>query len=127
MHRGHNIRSPAQNVGSHIFGDSADFAAQNVKGNPIVIARAPRTAGRKLCPESISQPREPPVIERRDEARALRCEPGFCCSRFDAADLAARGRTRALALKKLRRICQAEVRRLKAKHTPATVKLYLSK
>jgi hypothetical protein len=28
---------------------------------------------------------------------------------------------------KLRRICQAEVRRLKAKHTPVTVKLYLSK
>jgi len=43
-----------------------------------------------------------------------------------SADLAAHGRTRALALKKLRRICQAEVRRLKAKH-PATVKLYLSK
>jgi hypothetical protein len=40
-----------------------------------------------------------------------------------SADLAARGRTRALALKKLRRICQAEVRRLKAKHTPATIKL----
>ena len=40
-----------------------------------------------------------------------------------SADLAAHGRTRALALKKLRRICQAEVRRLKAKHTPATVKL----
>ena len=39
-----------------------------------------------------------------------------------SADLAAHGRTRALALKKLRRICQAEVRRLKAKHTPATVK-----
>jgi hypothetical protein len=31
-----------------------------------------------------------------------------------SADLAAHGRTRALALKKLRRICQAEVRRLKA-------------
>jgi hypothetical protein len=44
-----------------------------------------------------------------------------------SADLAAHGRTRALALKKLRRICDAEVRRLKARHTPATVKLYLSK
>src|SRR4029077_16057680 len=43
-----------------------------------------------------------------------------------SADLAAHGRTRALALRKLRRICQAEVRRLRAKH-PATVKLYLSK
>jgi hypothetical protein len=44
-----------------------------------------------------------------------------------SADPAAHGRTRALALKKLRRICQAEVRRLKAKLSPATVKLYLSK
>jgi hypothetical protein len=33
-----------------------------------------------------------------------------------SADLAAHERTRALALKKLRRICQAEVRRLKTKH-----------
>jgi hypothetical protein len=32
-----------------------------------------------------------------------------------SADLAAHGHARALALKKLRRICQAEVRRLKAK------------
>jgi hypothetical protein len=31
------------------------------------------------------------------------------------------------ALKKLRRICQAEVRRFKARLSPATVKLYLSK
>ena len=30
-----------------------------------------------------------------------------------SADLAAHGRTRTLALKKLRRICQAELRRLK--------------
>ena len=30
-------------------------------------------------------------------------------------------------MKKLRRICQAEVRRLKERLTPATVKLYLSK
>src|ERR1700736_3232140 len=44
-----------------------------------------------------------------------------------SADLAAHGRTRALALKKLHRICQAEVRRLKASYTPATVKFYLSK
>jgi len=44
-----------------------------------------------------------------------------------SAGLAARGRTRALALQKLRRICQAEVRKLKADHTPATVKFYLSK
>jgi hypothetical protein len=44
-----------------------------------------------------------------------------------SADLAAHGRTRALALKKLRRICQAELRRLKARLSPATVKLYLSK
>jgi hypothetical protein len=44
-----------------------------------------------------------------------------------SADLAAHGRIRALALKKLRRICQAEVRRLKERLSPATVKLYLSK
>src|SRR5579864_8130346 len=44
-----------------------------------------------------------------------------------SADLAAHGRARALALKKLRRICQAEVRHLKANYTPATVKFYLSK
>src|ERR1700757_452200 len=35
-----------------------------------------------------------------------------------SADLAAHGRARALALKKLRRICQAEVRLLKAHYTP---------
>src|SRR5580692_11231896 len=40
-----------------------------------------------------------------------------------SADLAAHGRTRALALKKLRRICQAEVRRLKANFTLATSRL----
>jgi hypothetical protein len=39
-----------------------------------------------------------------------------------SADLDARGHTRALALKKLRRICQAEVRRLKERLSPATVK-----
>ena len=44
-----------------------------------------------------------------------------------SADLVAHGHTRALALKKLRRICQAEVRRLKERLTPATVKLYLFK
>jgi hypothetical protein len=44
-----------------------------------------------------------------------------------SADLAAHGRPRALALKKLHRICQAEVRKLKASYTPATVKFYLSK
>jgi len=44
-----------------------------------------------------------------------------------SADLETRGRTRALALQKLRRICQAEVRRLKASYSLATVKLYLSK
>src|SRR6516165_10013810 len=44
-----------------------------------------------------------------------------------SADLAAHGHTRARALQKLRRICQAEVRRLKERLTPATVKLYLSK
>jgi len=44
-----------------------------------------------------------------------------------SADLQAHGRTRALALQKLRRICQAEVRRLKASYSLATVKLYLSK
>ena len=44
-----------------------------------------------------------------------------------SADLAAHGHTRTLALKKLRRICQAEVRRLKERLSPATVKLYLSK
>src|ERR1700745_1430098 len=44
-----------------------------------------------------------------------------------SADLAAHGHARALALKKLRRICQAEVRRLKERLSPATVKLYLSK
>ena len=44
-----------------------------------------------------------------------------------SVDLEAHGRTRANALKKLRRLCEAEVRRLKASHTPATVKFYLSK
>jgi hypothetical protein len=44
-----------------------------------------------------------------------------------SADLAARGRTRTLALQKLHRICQAEVRTLKARYTLATVKLALSK
>ena len=44
-----------------------------------------------------------------------------------SADLAAHGRTRTLALQKLHRICQAEVRRLKARYTLATVKLALSK
>ena len=34
---------------------------------------------------------------------------------------------RILRLKKLRRICQAEVRHLKANYIPATVKFYLSK
>jgi hypothetical protein len=34
-----------------------------------------------------------------------------------SADLAGHGRTRALALKKLRRLCQAEVRRLKTNYT----------
>jgi hypothetical protein len=43
------------------------------------------------------------------------------------ADLAAHGRTRTLALQKLHRICQAEVRTLKARYTLATVKLALSK
>lgn len=41
-------------------------------------------------------------------------------------DLRSHGRTRALALQKLRRICQAEVRTLKANFTLATVKYYLS-
>src|SRR5271157_2676882 len=44
-----------------------------------------------------------------------------------SADLAAHGRTRTLALQKLHRLCQAEVRRLKARYTLATVKLALSK
>ena len=44
-----------------------------------------------------------------------------------SADLAARGRTRTLALQKLHRICLAEVRTLKARYTLATVKLALSK
>src|SRR5208282_1717702 len=44
-----------------------------------------------------------------------------------SADLAAHGRTRTLALKKLRRICHAEARRLKANYTTATVTFYLSK
>jgi len=44
-----------------------------------------------------------------------------------SADLAAHGRTRTLALKKLRRICHAEVRKLKANYTTATVTFYLSK
>jgi hypothetical protein len=43
-----------------------------------------------------------------------------------SADLATRGRTRTLALQKLHRICQAEVRTLKARYTLATVKLALS-
>ncbi len=44
-----------------------------------------------------------------------------------SADLAAHGPTRTLALQKLHRICQAEVRTLKARYTLATVKLALSK
>jgi hypothetical protein len=44
-----------------------------------------------------------------------------------SADLAGHGRTRTLALQKLHRICQAEVRTLKARYTLATVKLALSK
>jgi hypothetical protein len=44
-----------------------------------------------------------------------------------SADLAARGRTRTLALQKLHRICLAEVRTLKARYTLAIVKLALSK
>ena len=44
-----------------------------------------------------------------------------------SADLATRGRTRTLALQKLHRICQAEVRTLKARYTLVTVKLALSK
>ena len=44
-----------------------------------------------------------------------------------SADLESHGRTRALALQKLRRICQAEVRRLKDSYAPPTVKSYLSK
>jgi hypothetical protein len=44
-----------------------------------------------------------------------------------SADLAAHGGTRTLALQKLHRICQAEVRTLKARYTLATVKLALSK
>jgi hypothetical protein len=44
-----------------------------------------------------------------------------------SANLAGHGRTRALALQKLRRLCQAEVRRLLGNYTPATVKSYLSK
>ena len=44
-----------------------------------------------------------------------------------SADLETRGRTRALALQKLRRICQAEVRRLKDSYALPTVKSYLSK
>jgi hypothetical protein len=44
-----------------------------------------------------------------------------------SADLAARGRTRTLALQKLHRICLAEVRTLKARYTLSTVKLALSK
>ena len=44
-----------------------------------------------------------------------------------SADLATHGRTRTLALQKLHRICLAEVRRLKARYTLATVKLALSK
>ena len=41
-------------------------------------------------------------------------------------DLRSHGRTRALALKKLHRICAREVRILKAKLALATVKYYLS-
>jgi len=44
-----------------------------------------------------------------------------------SADLDSHGHTRANALKKLRRICEAEARRLKASPHPATVKFYLSK
>jgi len=54
-------------------------------------------------------------------------KPFWSASRPSRPNLEAHGRTRALALKKLRRICQAEVRRLKDNYSLATVKLYLSK
>ena len=72
-------------------------------------------------PAQAKEKEEPPLnLDARAQAFLKRIAPL-------SADLAAHGRTRALALKKLHRICQAEVRRLKASYTPATVKFYLSK
>ena len=74
-----------------------------------------------IKPPAQAKEKEPPLnLDARAQAFLKRIAPL-------SADLAAHGRTRALALKKLHRICQAEVRRLKAGYTPATVKFYLSK
>ena len=64
------------------------------------------------------QPEEPVVLDFNARARDFlkRITP-----------LSADRRTRTLTLQKLRRHCQAEVRRLKARYTLATVKLALSK
>jgi hypothetical protein len=69
-----------------------------------------------------SQPEEPVVLDF--DARAQDFLKRITTL---SADLATRGRTRTLALQKLHRICLAEVRRLKARYTLATVKLALSK
>jgi hypothetical protein len=82
--------------------------------------RAARLAGAPL-PNHPLRPQEPQLnLDARAQAFLERIAPL-------SADLAAHGRTRALALKKLRRICQAEVGLLKTNCTPATVKFYLSK
>src|SRR3984893_15983840 len=74
-----------------------------------------------IKPPAQAKEKEPPLnLDARAQAFLKRIAPL-------SADLAAHGRTRALALKKLHRICQAEVRRLKASYTPATVHFYLSK
>src|SRR5271157_1194098 len=73
-------------------------------------------------PRRRAQPEEPVVLDFGARAQDFlkRITPL-------SADLAAHGRTRTLALQKLHRLCQAEVRRLKARYTLATVKLALSK
>src|SRR3979411_283845 len=74
-----------------------------------------------IKPPAQAKEKEPPLnLDARAQAFLKRIAPL-------SADLAAHGRTRALALNTLHRICQAEVRRLKASYTPATVKFYLSK
>ena len=69
-------------------------------------------------PSRRSQPEEPVVLDF--DARAQDFLKRITTL---SADLATHGRTRTLALQKLHRICQAEVRRLKARYSLATVKL----
>ena len=69
-------------------------------------------------PDQKSEP-EPLNLHARIQDFLVRIQPL-------SPDLRSHGRTRALALQKLHRICAREVRNLKAKFTLATVKYYLS-